>query len=159
MPDYTKSIIYKLCCKDTTIEDIYIGSTTNFYDRKAQHKRTLRYTDKQIPAYIFIRDNGGWDNWDMIMIREVNCNSKLELHKEERKTIEELKPTLNHNIPGRTKKEYREDPEKKAHYKKWINDNKEILKQKRRVKVECEVCHKLMVKGSLKRHLKNIHSV
>ena len=27
--DYSKSVIYKLCCKDPTITDIYIGSTTN----------------------------------------------------------------------------------------------------------------------------------
>jgi hypothetical protein len=38
MPDYSNSIIYKLCCKDTSITDIYVGSTTAFRARKCQHK-------------------------------------------------------------------------------------------------------------------------
>jgi len=36
--DYSKSIIYKICCNDINIIDIYIGSTTNFITRKAEHK-------------------------------------------------------------------------------------------------------------------------
>ena len=38
MVNYDKSTIYKLCCKDPSISDIYIGSTTNFTRRKGQHK-------------------------------------------------------------------------------------------------------------------------
>ena len=46
MPNYTESMIYKLCCKDTTIEEIYIGSTTNFNRRKAEHKQVCNNTNK-----------------------------------------------------------------------------------------------------------------
>ena len=38
MVNYNKSTIYKLCCKDTEITDEYVGSTTNFSRRKAEHK-------------------------------------------------------------------------------------------------------------------------
>ena len=38
MVKYNESMIYKLCCKDTDITDIYLGSTTNFRCRKNQHK-------------------------------------------------------------------------------------------------------------------------
>lgn len=34
MPDYSKSIIYRIYCKDENIIGEYIGSTVNKYDRK-----------------------------------------------------------------------------------------------------------------------------
>lgn len=69
MPDYAKCCIYKLCCKDHMIEDIYIGSTTNVVKRRQQHKQ--RCTNPKCKDYNahtcqFIRDNGGWDNWSLI---------------------------------------------------------------------------------------------
>jgi hypothetical protein len=36
--DYTQTIIYKFCCKNTSVTDIYIGNTTNFTQRKHNHK-------------------------------------------------------------------------------------------------------------------------
>ncbi len=36
--DYSNTIIYKLCCKDLTITDIYIGHTTDMRRRKWNHK-------------------------------------------------------------------------------------------------------------------------
>ena len=38
MPNYANSIIYKLCCKDILITDIYVGSTTNIVKRRHNHK-------------------------------------------------------------------------------------------------------------------------
>ena len=47
--------------------------------------------------------------------------------------------------------------------KKWSEKNKVNIKnyhcERNKQKVECEVCHKTLTFGSLKRHLKNIHSV
>jgi len=137
MPDYSNSIIYKLCCKDTSITDIYVGSTTAFRARKNQHKH--RYCNENhkkhnYKVYQFIRDNGGWDNWEMIPIKSVNVNNKTELIIEERKVFEELKPTLNHNIPTRTHKEYYEsNKEKIAEYNsEYRTINKEKLAQSKR---------------------------
>ena len=36
--DYSQTIIYKICCKDPNITDIYIGHTSNFIQRKHNHK-------------------------------------------------------------------------------------------------------------------------
>ena len=122
MPNYQESIIYKLCCKDTTIADIYIGSTTNFRRRKTQHKFCcLNETSEHYlqPKYIFIRINGGWDNWDMIQIKKVSCNSKRELEAEERKVYDELKPALNFCKPQR----------KDGDLKIYVEENKEKIKQ------------------------------
>ena len=69
--DYSNTIIYKLVCKDLNIKYLYVGSTTNFSNRKNSHKsyvvneKRKNYNSK---IYNFIRDNGGWENWDMILI-------------------------------------------------------------------------------------------
>ena len=122
MPDYTKTSIYKICCKDATITDIYIGSTCNFTRRKSQHKNNC---NKEISKeyncykYQFIRDNGGWDNWTMIQLKEFSCENKREKDTEERKHIDELKPSLNKQLPTRTQKQ-------------WVETNKEKLKEQRK---------------------------
>jgi len=36
--DYSKGLIYKLVCRDVTVKDAYVGSTTNFDQRKGGHK-------------------------------------------------------------------------------------------------------------------------
>ena len=98
--DFSKSVIYKLCCKDPNITDEYIGSTTCFKQRKAQHKKNLRdNTKKDIRLYVTIRDYGGWSNWDMIEVEKCSVNDRRELRARERYWIETLKPTLNCNLP------------------------------------------------------------
>ena len=161
--DYSKGLIYKLCSNDTDIKDIYVGSTTSFKHRKYNHKACY-YNEKaagyNVNVYKFIRENGGWGNWDMILVESYPCKSSLDLHKREREIIEELKSTLNKNIPLRTKKEYYEEnkdkilEEKKEYYKK----NKEhIAKQKKehceknKEQITCE-CGAFITKRSLVRH-------
>ena len=124
MPNYNNSCIYKIFCKDKEIKDIYIGSTTNFTDRKGGHKYTCNNpNDKNynIKVYQFIRDNGGWGNWNMIILEEVSCNSRIELHKIEREFIEKYNSSLNIAIPTRTNTEYK---------KKWNQNNKDKLAEK-----------------------------
>ena len=111
MPDYNKCIIYKLCCKDPIITDIYVGSTCNFTRRKYEHKSTcnnnkIRYYNAKV--YQFIRENGNWNNWNMIQIEAYPCNDKREKETRERYWIEELNTKLNKNIPTRTSKEYQQ---------------------------------------------------
>mgnify|MGYP003652635705 CR=1 FL=1 len=106
MPDYSKSIIYKLCCKDISITDIYVGSTCNFTRRKSEHKKCCHkptnYSNFYLKVYKFIRENGGWDNWDMIMLEQFSCENKRQKEMKEREWIEKLKATLNMCIPTQT---------------------------------------------------------
>ena len=135
MPDYSKCTIYKLCCKDTSIEDIYVGSTCNFNRRKAQHKNCCNNeNNKQYnqQVYQFIRDHGGFSNWNMIMIEQKALENKLEKEKLEREFIERLKPSLNCLIPTRGKKEYMEANKEHwaKYYKKRYEGNKEEIAKK-----------------------------
>ena len=36
--DYTNTHFYRIVCKDTSINDCYIGHTTDFKRRKSEHK-------------------------------------------------------------------------------------------------------------------------
>ena len=45
--DYSNSIIYKLCCRDVNVKEIYVGSTTNFRARKNQHKSCCKIIKKK----------------------------------------------------------------------------------------------------------------
>ena len=89
--NYENSVVYKLCCKDVNITNIYVGSTTNFRRRKNAHKGNCnRETDKSynLFVYIFMREHGGWENLDMIEIEKINCVDANELHRRERYYIE-----------------------------------------------------------------------
>ena len=143
--DYSNTIIYKLCCKDLSITDIYIGHTTDFRRRKYQHKSNCNnIKDKKynLNVYKFIRDNGNWNNWDMIEIERFEAIDGNDAKKKERYWIETLKATLNTEIPGRTPKEYSKEYYKdnketiaekhKEYYKKWYENNKETLTEKQK---------------------------
>jgi hypothetical protein len=99
--DYRNLVIYKIVCKDLTVKDVYVGSTTDFVRRKSEHKRHstsnsfsyIRTANTKL--YNTIKSNGGWDNWDMIEIEKCPCSDANEAHSRERYYIEQLNATLN----------------------------------------------------------------
>ena len=134
--DYSKGLIYKLCCKDLAIKYVYIGSTTNFRVRKNSHKYDCNNTNSKkynLFVYKFIRENGGFDNWDMIMIEEYNCSNKKQLESRERFWYEKYNCNLNMRNPNRNNKEYCKiwyENNKNEYCKDYYNKNKKkILEQ------------------------------
>ena len=100
MVNYNKTIIYKLCCKDVNIKEIYIGYTTDIKDRIGVHRRVCLYDTHKShnqKTYKFIRDNGGWDNWTYEILEEFSCNNKIEARTKEKEWFEKLQPELNTN--------------------------------------------------------------
>lgn len=126
MPKYENAVIYKLCCKNASITDEYIGSTCNKYKRKQGHKCCCNNgnNDKyNFSVYQFIRANGGFNNWDMIILEEYPCESKVQLQMKEREWIERLRPILNRQIPTRTRQEYYDECKEK--YKQYYEEHRE----------------------------------
>ena len=132
--DYSKTIIYKIVCRDVNVKDLYVGSTTDFTVRKNAHKYACINPDSKchhMYVYQFIRKSGGWDNWQMIeIVKMPNCKDAQEKFKRERHFIEEMKATLNKNIPTRTQTEYYEanKDEIKARHKQYNEANKDKIK-------------------------------
>ena len=148
MVNYNNSVIYKLCCKDVNVKEVYVGSTTNFNRRRQSHKECC-YKENRVgyllPVYCFIRANGDWENWDMVEIEKYSCNDKRELHTRERYWIEQSCSTLNKVIPTRTEKE---------HYE---NNKQKIAEKQKKYNSQnwyCSLCDKNMTIGNKSKHLK-----
>ena len=180
--DYSKTIMYKLVCNDLKITESYIGHTTEMTKRKNNHKSSCNneknksYNEKK---YVYIRDNGGWENWSMVMIEEYNCKNKQEAAKREREIYEELHSTLNMVKPYVSEEEYKEYYKKigkehrnnnkeyhkerskkyrennKEQIKKYYEASKDKIKERKKEKDCCEYCNKEMRKDSIKRHQKS----
>ena len=124
--------VYKLRHKDDLKEtNIYIGHTNDMKQRKYNHRcrceniNDAAYNQKK---YKYIRDNGGWENWEILEIEK--CDSKEEAISAEDYLYDLLKPTLNtvapYNSPEENKKLRIETCQK------WRTDNPERHKESRK---------------------------
>jgi hypothetical protein len=135
--DFSKTVLYKICCKDPTITDIYIGHTTNLANRIYKHKSICNNTDSKeyhLKRYEFIRENGGWDNFSLIVFETYPCSNVNEATAREDYWVMTLQSSLNSNRPQRSKKEYRQDNKEvlaeKA--KEYRETNKEVIVEKKK---------------------------
>ena len=120
--DHSNTIIYKLVKNDDYDNvNIYIGSTTDFIRRKNKHKSCCNcvtnkaYNDKK---YQYIRDNGGWDCFNMIEVEKYNCNDGNEAKAREEYWRCHFNSKLN------SRKAYRTDEERKEQMKEYYEQNK-----------------------------------
>ena len=172
--DYQKCVIYKLVCNNLDVTEIYVGHTSDFIRRKHCHKSNCHNENSNsynLKVYDFIRENGGWLNWNMIEIEKFPCNDSQEACKRERFLIENLRAMLNSYIPSRGKKEYQKEYEqanietikerKKDWYQVNINTNREKRKDYNKQNAEtlkavtnCE-CSGHYQHGNKSQHLKS----
>jgi hypothetical protein len=96
--------VYKIVCNDPDIIDVYVGSTKNFYLRRNLHKS--HSTFKDLKLYKTIRENGGWDNWSMIDIETLPCQTQSDRSIREKYWYDQLNSTLNTKVPNRKFDEY-----------------------------------------------------
>jgi hypothetical protein len=150
MPDYNNGKIYKIVCNLT--KECYVGSTTQpLSKRLATHiqdyKKHLRNAYPFISSFSILERG----NYDIVLLEEVKCDNKEQLHKEERKHIE-ANVCINRNMPLRTWKERRTlNQEKNDKYMtQWRNENKEHIKACRK---DYNEAHKEHRKEYVKRYL------
>ena len=93
--NYSNISIYKIQhVNDETL--LYVGQTTDFTKRKSSHKCNANKPKMyECKLYTMIRDNGGWDMFNMIEIKKFPCRNKKEAEAEEDRVMRELKATLN----------------------------------------------------------------
>ena len=131
MPNYNNGIIYKICCRDPTIKDEYVGSTTNLRQRRSHHRYFVNNPDKssmQDNLYSFIREHGGWDNWQLVQLEEYACETKTQLLMKEREWFEKCNSTLNACKPGN----HVRHPDKNSYQRAIRQENPERYNEQRR---------------------------
>jgi len=126
-------VIYKIVCLSNP-ELVYVGTTANFYNRRTRHRQSCNnpngkgYNQK---IYVIIRENGGWDNFNMIIIDE--CK-QITLTKS-RQLEEEWRIKLNANLNSykcfQTKEDFLE-----LYKKKYYENNKEVISEKSKIYYE-----------------------
>jgi hypothetical protein len=173
--DYSSTIIYKIICKNQSITDVYVGHTTSFIKRKYQHKVCCNNLNNKLNIYKTIRENGGWDNWEMLQIACYNCKNSEEARIKEQEHYEELNSTLN-SVPPYTDKSTKyceickiqctSTEQHKQHIASSIHKKKELMQnnginmqascspEKNPKNFYCEICYFVTCnKKDYKRHL------
>ena len=171
MVNYQEGLIYKIAHKYSPY--VYIGSTTNFNRRKSQHKECCNNknsTRHNFKVYQIIRECGGWDNFEMVLVAKCPCDDKKELHAKEFEYQQLFHANLNtqdavadpewqkkynekhYEEIKKYKKIYRE--KNKEYYQKYRQENREKLNLKQSQKVECE-CGCIITKTNIYTHRKS----
>lgn len=93
--DYSTTYVYEIVCKDTNVQTKFLGYTTNFLQRKYNHKRYYQQKDSEI--YTTMANNGGFDNWEIRLLAEYNCkdseDARMMLCNYNGYILEKNKPT------------------------------------------------------------------
>ncbi len=178
--------VYMISSKDPNNTAKYIGRTFDLKKRIYQHAymaATTKYESHNYHLYEFIREMGGWDNFQVTPLFE-NL-TLIEAVVKEAETIADMRPYLNKVLPLRSMKEYYDEHREEllqkqvlyAYYqkekyrerwtlnneknrdkinaamKKYYAENKEELQKKYKTKYWC-VCGRLINHRGRKEHLK-----
>ena len=137
--------VYRIECLDKNIKEFYIGSTKDLVRRSSKHKsncHNINAPNYNLNVYKFIRENGGLENWQIVVEYETKGYSRYDRSIEEQINKDLLEPELNMVNAVR-------DKETKKNYAKIHN----------KIKENCPHCDEEMNKRSIKRHILRIHII
>jgi hypothetical protein len=125
--DYSRAVVYKIVCKDTCVSFVYVGSTSNYRMRLSHHKSdyfNVSSPRHKLPLYEFMRANGDWTNFEVIIVEEFPCSSKRELEEREQYWKVECGDNMGLKKAHITKEQIKEE----AH-KHYIENREQRLQQ------------------------------
>lgn len=74
--------LYVISCKDSRLTERYLGYTTNWKKCVEYHSDDHDYgKNANTKLYTFVREHGGWDNWDMTIIGTYDSREEAEIAK------------------------------------------------------------------------------
>ncbi len=104
-------------------------------------------------VYKFIRENGGWENWDMILIDTLNLKNKLHAILAEWNYTKQF--GREHNLKqlgGYNYEKIRNTIGNEENIKESVSTN--LNNEYRKEKVTCEKCYSTVSRGELAKHQK-----
>jgi len=157
--DFSKSIIYHIRDMESK-EVVYVGSTTNFPQRKSSHKHECNHEERKhftYPIYCHIRNNGGFDCFEIIPIKSLKLLNKTELLIAEQEEIDNHRTLVNSCKAHMTIEEHKENKklyreEHKEEFKKYIKQYYQEHKENINESIKCPNCNSNTTRHNLKRH-------
>ena len=120
--DYGNTHVEKIVCKDTNINSVNVGHTTDFAAWKSiQKKECIRPNNKSHNRF-------DWNNWEMVELETRCCESSVAAREVERDYFEQLNPDLN-----AVKRPVVSLEERKEYKKEWAKENKKHIQEQKRV--------------------------
>ena len=161
MKDYSKAKIYKIVCNISGL--VYVGSTCEptLARRLAKHVGNYKIWSRDnsktsyMTSYKILEGN----DYDIVLIEEVQCETQDQLHARERFYIESME-CVNIVIPHRKNQErckkYREEHKEEIKLKKkeYHEEHKEEIKSRRGAVINCQ-CTKQHTLQNKARHEKS----
>jgi len=124
--DYSQSTIYHIRNKETK-EIVYVGSSCNFEQRQLTHKYNCHNKNSikhyNLPIYVYIRENGDWDLFEVIPVSLHNFTTKIQLRIQEQTEIDKYSHAMN------KRKAYITEEQKKEKKKEYYSENAEKRKE------------------------------
>jgi hypothetical protein len=148
----------------------YVGSTIDFKHRMDCHKHNCNNKNSKkynYKVYQYMRQNGGFEKVDIMIIDKIIYNNKEQALDIETKFMLSFNAELNTQYPKRSQKEWKNDnkesvaKQKQQYYEehkdKWKESrerNRDKINERKREKVACDICGKMSSKGHISRHKK-----
>ena len=159
-------IIYLIKHKTDDTKNVYVGSTNDLKKRIKSHKCSCNNEKNKcynINLYQYIRENGGFNQYEFIILECYVCNFKYELYDREDDYIKMYDNNLNQVRAYLTDEEHKEKINEKN--KKYRENNKEYFlkyrennKEKINEKITCE-CGSIVRKKDITRHRKSLKHI
>lgn len=116
-----KYFIYSISNDDKSL-GTYIGSTEDFKTRFHLHRSSSKCGSHQ-HLYSIINANGGFDNWKMDIVEEVETEDKADVYKREQYWIEQTEVKLNKRNAVFSMNDY---------MKKWYKNHRDSILDKKK---------------------------
>jgi hypothetical protein len=121
--DYSNCYLYHIKDKDGIVH--YVGSTSNMNSRKSGHRHSCNNENCKnynLDIYRYIRDKGGFDNFEIIPIKKIeNVSNKTDLLIAEQEEMNKFSGLKNKIGSYRTEEEHIEISRKAS--REWKKKN------------------------------------
>ena len=164
--DLSNCYLYHIVDKENIVH--YVGSTSNLNSRKSKHKyncRTQNCKEYNFDIYRYIRDHGGFENFEIVPIKKIeNISNRTELRIAEQQEMNKFSG-LKNKYGSYTSEEERVEQSRewnknnREYRKKWQKDNPEKKRESDRKYYETNKEKKLEYQRKYRQQKKELKAI